>query len=558
MKMMEEITTYSGTGVKFIDEYAAAILTGNVPTDEISKRCVRYHLRRLAEPGVTVDEKKAERAAELIEKYFVYELFPWEKYLLGLIHAYVGSDVLFRQYDIVMGTGNGKNGFISGLIWYFSTPAHGITGYNVDIVANSEDQAKMSFTDIYNMLEDKRTKMERSFYWSRELIENKRTKSYIKYNTAGARTKAGKRSACMVFDEVYMYQTYDIINEMQASFGKRPHSRIFMITSQGPIREGVLDKELEKVEDVLNGENDALRLCPMIYRVSSEEEVLQPDCWEKANPSLPYLGTLRTAIETDFTEIKYSSQKEETFYTKRMNWPKMSRELAVATHDELMSASREIDVDLVERDCVFGMDLALLNDMFSCGLLFRVGDMRYWIQHSWICKQSADWNRIKAPLEEWQERGDLTIVDSVQIDPELPMTWLDEQSKKYNIRKIALDLARYALIREFLEKRGYDEKQDLSFVRPLGIASVSPVIESWFRTESIRWGDVPLMRWATNNTKKVRMRTENASGNYKYEKIEPRSRKTDPFMALVHAATQDALLDGEDCTEVSDFPVFTW
>ena len=47
-----------------------------------------------------------------------------------------------------------------------------------------------------------------------------------------------------------------------------------MITSQGLVREGVLDQELKIVEDVLNGENDTIEFCPLVYRVSSEEEVL--------------------------------------------------------------------------------------------------------------------------------------------------------------------------------------------------------------------------------------------------------------------------------------------
>ena len=43
----------------------------------------------------------------------------------------------------------GKNGFISGVSWYLTTHYHGIQGYNVDIIANSEEQATTSFNDIY-------------------------------------------------------------------------------------------------------------------------------------------------------------------------------------------------------------------------------------------------------------------------------------------------------------------------------------------------------------------------------------------------------------------------
>jgi phage terminase large subunit-like protein len=44
-------------------------------------------------------------------------------------------------------------------------------------------------------------------------------------------------------------------------------------------------------------------------------------------------------------------------------------------------------------------------------------------------------------------------------------------------------------------------------------------------------GDDPLLRWFTNNTK-----LEPApNNNFKYGKIEPKSRKTDGFMAFVAA-----------------------
>ena len=59
------------------------------------------------------------------------------------------------------------------------------------------------------------------------------------------------------------------------------------------------------------------------------------------------------------------------------------------------------------------------------------------------------------------------------------------------------------------------------------------------------------MRWFTNNTKL----TSKTLGNYVYDKIEPKSRKTDGFMAFVHAmiAAQDTLED-EDNSELFFMP----
>ena len=53
----------------------------------------------------------------------------------------------------------------------------------------------------------------------------------------------------------------------------------------------------------------------------------------------------------------------------------------------------------------------------------------------------------------------------------------------------------------------------------------------------------------TNNAKKVRSGKKDGTdtGNYYYAKIEAKSRKTDPFIALVAAMTiEDVLGDGGD------------
>ena len=38
------------------------------------------------------------------------------------------------------------------LSFYFLSPLHGIRGYNIDLLANSEDQAKTTFKDVYGIV----------------------------------------------------------------------------------------------------------------------------------------------------------------------------------------------------------------------------------------------------------------------------------------------------------------------------------------------------------------------------------------------------------------------
>ena len=63
---------------------------------------------------------------------------------------------------------------------------------------------------------------------------------------------------------------------------------------------------------------------------------------------------------------------------------------------------------------------------------------------------------------------------------------------------------------------------------------VAPLISSDFANQRIVYGDNKLMRWYTNNTKV----DVDKKGNMTYGKIEPKSRKTDGFMAFAAAYTQ--------------------
>ena len=119
------------------------------------------------------------------------------------------------------------------------------------------------------------------------------------------------------------------------------------------------------------------------------------------------------------------------------------------------------------------------------------------------------------------------------------------QMEYYSIKKMAIDDFRYALVAKYLQNIGFDAKvyKNLKLVRPSDIMKVAPVIDSCFANDYFVWGDNPVLRWATNNTKMVRYgrkpgKEDDADlGNFVYGKIEAKSRKTDPFMALVASMT---------------------
>ena len=540
----------------YIDRYMDDCRSGKNIVGKDILAAMDYVEGKLNDPDVFIDTEKIDKAVELMERYFEISLFDWELFVTALIHCYYKSDdtVVFSTIFIMMGRGNGKNGFISPVAWYLTTHYHGIKGYNVDIVANAQDQAKTSFGDIYDVLERTWAKSKKFFYKTKEIIVNLRTKSYIKFNTSNAKTKDSKRTGCLIFDEVHQYESYDNIKVFTSSFGKRKHSRAFYITTQGNVREGVLDDMLAIAEDILNGTIKNLRWLPLIYRIDKEEEALNPQMWHKANPSLKYLDTLKLEMEQHFIEMKYTPAKEEEFYTKRMNWPKGNRELQVTDWENIAATNKPLP-DLTGWSCTVGIDYTKMRDWAAVNFHFKKGDQRYDFGRYWVCTQNPELERVKAPWRDWPE---CVPVDAVEIAPELLTEYILEEGQKYNIKAVAVDNFRYALMRDALEKIGFDpkERKNLYLVRPSDIMKVQPVIDSCFNKQLFTWGDNAPLRWATNNTKLVRSGKKEGTdtGNYYYAKIEGKSRKTDPFMALVASmVVEDRLDDGQSTYD--DLPV---
>jgi len=546
----------------YIDNYIDDCRNGSILVDKEILLAMDYLEYKLNNPDVFIDSNKIYKAVELMEKYFEIKMFDWELFVTSCIHCFYESTdtVVFSTIFIMMGRGNGKNGFISPIAWYLTTHYHGIKGYNIDIVANAEDQAKTSFNDIYEMLEEKWSKLKKFFYKSKEIITNLKTKSYIKFNTSNSKTKDSKRTGCLIFDEAHAYESYDNIKVFTSGFGKRKHSRAFYITTNGNVREGVLDDMLAISKDILNGTIKDLPWLPLIYRITKEEDALDPKNWHKANPSLKYLSSLKAEMDKAFIEMRYQPAMEEEFYTKRMNYPKGNKDLQVTEWENIIASNKPLP-DLSAYTATVGIDYTKVTDLASVNFHFRNGDNRFDISHSWLCLQSSDLSKLKIPWKQWADEGLLTLVDDVEINPDLITDYIEEMAQKYNITKIALDNYRYALLAESLKRIGFHKDfKNLYLVRPSDIMKIVPVIDSCFANQYFIWGDNPLLRWATNNTKLIKAGKKQGTdtGNHYYGKIEGKSRKTDPFMALVHSMILEDILGDGNNLETPDVEVYTY
>ncbi|MGL5244159.1 MAG: terminase TerL endonuclease subunit [Sarcina sp.] len=530
---------------KYIDEYINLIESGSIESCINIKNCIKLIKEKLSEPKVFIDNEKIEIAITKIEEYFKFKLVPWERFVIALIHCYYEDNTLvWSTIFLMMGRGNGKNGFISGVSWYLTTGFHGLPKYNVDIVANCEEQAKTSFEDVYEVIDDNK-RLKKAFYYTKEKIVFKKTRSYIKYRTSNAKTKDGLRPACIIFDEIHEYEDYKNINVFKSALGKKANSRIFMITTNGEVRGGVLDDYLEIADAILKGENKTTRMLPLLYSLDSDKEVDNKKMWEKANPSLRYFKDLQIQMNEEYNDMEFQPQTALTFMTKRMNRPAQDVYTVVAEWEKIKSTNQPIP-DINNYCCIGGVDFASTRDFVGCGLLFKIGDKRVWLHHSFICHKALEikGRAIKFDVKLAEKEGLCTILKEDTIKPKYIAQWFLSKVSKYNVNILDICCDRY---RKMLLETAFKEVGlPLSDVGNGYIThnKLAPLIEQLFADENIIYGDDKMMRWYTNN---VYVDTD-PKGNKSYKKIEPILRKTDGFFAFIHALSKETTIPIEAST----------
>lgn len=511
-----------------------------------------YVRRVFDQEDVHVDREQLGHYLGLV-KYFPYDrLFPWEEFLLTLWDCTYKADGTPRWKTVlcVVGRGAGKDGFIAFDSACSISPYNPVAHYNVDICANNEEQAVTPVKDLAEVLETPKweSKLRKHYYHTKELIQGRKNKGVMKGRTNNPKGRDGMRSGKVVFNEVHAFENYDNIKVFITGQGKVAQPRVGIFTSNGEVSDGPLDDYLARGRRILfEGEEDNGFL-PFICCLESKDQVHDPENWFMANPSLYYMPHLQQEIADEYRDWKDHPEQNGDFITKRMGIRAGFKEIAVTDYEKVKATNQTVP-DLQGWSCTVGIDYAELSDWAAVNLHFRRGAERYDINHAWMCLRSRMLSRVKAPWREWAERGFVTVVDDVSIHPDLLAQYIAKAAEKYNLKMLAMDHYRWTLVSESLRKIGFDaaDKTRVKMIRPSDIMQVEPVIQECFDRGLFHWGDNPCLRWAVNNTKRVASSRKLGvdTGNFIYAKIEARSRKTDPFMALVASmVVEPALGDG--------------
>ncbi len=541
----------------YIDDYIHMIESGEINACEEQWQLVDFVKWKLEQPGVVIDAEAIEKSIETPAKYFPFDLFAWQRFCNAFIYGvrYESGKLMFNRFLIEIGRGAGKNGYISYNSFYMMSGHHGIKNYDIDIVATSESQAKTSFDDVYNVLDSPEyaKRLKKVFYKSKVLLQHRGTKSKMEYNTSNARTKDGKRSGVVIFDEIHEYDDYSNIKVFTSGLGKKKDPRTFYITTDGYVRGGVLDDLKAEAKMVLNKELPESTLFPFICKLDKEEEVNDINMWEKANPSFRYNEHLQDEMKQEFHDMQINSALRIEFMTKRMNLPMEDSRKEVASYEDRLATNQPIPDELAGAECIGAVDFAQIRDFCSVGIFMKANGKRYWLQHTFMHHSAPKLQDINKDIIQIAiEKGLLTVVHDESIKAEHVVNWMLKMNKTYRIKKVSMDLYRASILKEAFETAGFE----VGIVRrgPATHSKLAPLVEEMFIQKTAVFGDDPLMRWYVGNVYKE----EKDNGNVEYKKIDKDKRKTDGFFAFLHALNFDDEIAERNQIKAGMFKVRTY
>lgn len=548
---------------KYVDDYIKLYRDGKIKLNEERILLIEWIEKTIyPRDDMWFNDDMIDDCIAFIEKWF-FKLEPFQKFLIAFVFLfYKGKKkVVFNKHFWTLARGAGKNGLASGLSAYFISPRHNVNGYNVGIVATSEEQATTSVEEVFNAVDDNKP-LQKFFRHTFTKITSRLNRNWFKYYTSNAKTKDGARLGCIFFDEIHEYKTNDIIEVFTSGFGKRPYSRTFYIGTTGFIRDGVYDDLMRRSMDILTGKTDDLSFFPFICKLDDIKEIDNPELWEKANPMFhqpmsEYAEILNDEVMSAYKDLAYGGDKIK-FIVKRMNYSDIDSQNDVASRKDIKSANKALP-DLKGHKAIGSLDFASNKDFVAAGLIFRDNDQYYWKTHSWVCQKFLDNYTLEAPIEEWSnpdfatKRGPLlTIVDDVDIDVQLIVEWYLKMRESYDFDTIVIDNYRKDIVQKALEAVGFNV---IVVYKSKAIAAgIGLRIQSMFSRHSISWGENPLMNWYTNNVWVDRDKFENLTFNKK-ERVR---RKIDGFMAFMLAVWQsDELIDvGSSTFDIDDTWIF--
>lgn len=429
-------------------KYAQDAIGGNIVCGKFIKLAAERFFSLMEDDRYEFREEKADEVIRFfsILRHFTgrhagkpFILQPWQQFIIASIYGFFikeDGSRLVRYVYIEISRKNGKTAFAAGLSLYHLI-ADGEMDAEVDLAANSKDQAKIAFKfcSLFAKGIDPKGKYLISF---RDKVKFERMLSLLQVFAADDSKLDGFNASMYLIDEYHAAKNAKLKDVLQSSQGMRDNPMAIIITTAGFDKLGPCYQYREMCTEVLQGlkENDALFAA--IYAHDEEDDWKSPLVWEKSNPNLGV--TVKSQyLQTQVQSAKNSPGEEVGIKTKNFNtW--CDAETVWIPDSYILNASANLDFEQFRNmDCYAGIDLSSTSDLTCMSFMFPTQDKYYFKTLYYLPEAALQEKRFKDLYGEWRRQGLITITPGNVTDYDYILNDLMRIRDIVCIQKVAYD-----------------------------------------------------------------------------------------------------------------------
>ena len=428
--------------------YVEDVLNGKIVVGELIKLACQRFKDDLQRQDIYFNESVVDKAINFIGtlKHFMgkssgkhFKLENWQQFIIANIVGWYWTDGNTRRFTssyIEVSRKNGKTALAAALCLYYLI-ADGEDGAEVDLAANSKEQAKIAFEfcSSFSKQLDPKGKYLKPY---RDNVQFALNNSKLKVFAADDSKLDGFNASFGLIDEYHAAKNSKVRDVIKSSMGMRNNPHLCTITTAGFDKTLPCYKLRSTSIEILNKLKTDDNMFIAIYSLDDKDDWTDKDNWVKCTPNLNVTVTSKYIKEQVQSAINNPSE-EVGVKTKTLNlWCDVADVWLPESY--IVKASKDIHLeDFRDCECYIGVDLSATSDLTAVSYLIEKDNIYYFKTDYYLPESALVDKPDRETYKLWKQQGLITITTGNVTDYDYITNDIVAASNILNIQKIGYD-----------------------------------------------------------------------------------------------------------------------
>lgn len=428
--------------------YVEDVLNGKIVVGELIKLACQRFKDDLQRQDIYFNESVVDKAINFIGtlKHFMgkssgkhFKLENWQQFMIANIVGWYWKDGNTRRFTssyIEVSRKNGKTALAAALCLYYLI-ADGEDGAEVDLAANSKEQAKIAFEfcSSFSKQLDPKGKYLKPY---RDNVQFALNNSKLKVFAADDSKLDGFNASFGLIDEYHAAKNSKVRDVIKSSMGMRNNPHLCTITTAGFDKTLPCYKLRSTSIEILNKLKTDDSMFIAIYSLDDKDDWTDKDNWVKCTPNLNVTVTSKYIKEQVQSAINNPSE-EVGVKTKTLNlWCDVADVWLPESY--IVKASKDIHLeDFRDCECYIGVDLSATSDLTAVSYLIEKDNIYYFKTDYYLPESALVDKPDRETYKLWKQQGLITITTGNVTDYDYITNDIVAASNILNIQKIGYD-----------------------------------------------------------------------------------------------------------------------